>query len=315
MSEKKIIAVVGATGAQGGGLVRAILADTSGEFAVRAITRDVSSAKARALLAAGAEVVSGDVDDLASLTKAFAGAYAAYGVTFYFAHLNPERENADAENLAKAAKAAGIQHFIWSTLEDTRKWIPLSDDRMPTLMGKYKVPHFDTKGEMDHVFTDLGVPTTFLLPSFYWENFFRNSGPKKVPDGTLTLTLPLGNEKLAGIAASDLGAAAYGVFKKGKEMIGQRIGVAGDQLTGNEMASSMSRALGRPVRYQDVSPDVYRGFGFPGAADMGNMFQIYRDFANVCNEMRDVARTKTLAPGLLNFNQWLQKNASKMSVS
>src|SRR6478735_8951752 len=153
MPDKKIIAVVGATGAQGGGLAHAILADKNSEFAVRAITRDVNSDKAKALAAAGAEVVAADVGDVESITKAFEGAYGAYCVTFFWNHYSPETELATATNLATAAKAAGLKHVIWSTLEDTRNWVPLSDDRMPTLQGKYKVPHFDAKGEADHIFT------------------------------------------------------------------------------------------------------------------------------------------------------------------
>jgi uncharacterized protein YbjT (DUF2867 family) len=178
---KKIIAVAGATGAQGGGLVRAILADRSGEFAVRAITRDVNSDKARALAKLGAEVVAGDIDDGASLDKAFAGAHGAYCVTFFWEHFSPEKELAEAATMAATAKRAGLKHVIWSTLENTRKWVPLSDNRMPTLMGKYKVPHIDAKGEADHFFADAGVPTTYLLTSFYWDNLIHfGMGPKKV---------------------------------------------------------------------------------------------------------------------------------------
>jgi uncharacterized protein YbjT (DUF2867 family) len=311
MSDKKIIAVVGATGSQGGGLVRAILDDESSEFAVRAISRTPNSKKSHALREMGAEVAFGDVDDESSIEKAFRGAHGAYCVTFYWDHLSPERENADAANLAKAAKSAGVQHVIWSTLEDTRKWVPLSDSRMPTLFGKYKVPHFDAKGEMDHVFMELGVPTTFLLASFYWENFI-GSGPKRGADGTLALTMPIGNAKLAGIGSSGIGAAAYGMFKKGRAVIGQRIGIAGEHLTGQEMAAAMSKALGEPVKFNDIPPDVFRSFGFPAADDLGNMFQFYRDFEKVCNDTRDVARTRGLAPGLQTFDQWLAKNAEKI---
>src|SRR5215217_8116355 len=102
---------------------------------------------------------------------------------------------------------------------------------------------------------------------------------------------------MAGIAANDIGAAAYGIFKKGRELIGQRIGVAGEQLTGDETAAKMSKAIGKPVRYNEIPPEVFRSFGFPGAEDMGNMFQFYRDFEKVVNETRDVARTRALAPG------------------
>ena len=186
MSDKKIIAVVGATGAQGGGLIRAILADPQGGFTARAITRDPNSDAARALAAAGAEVVAGDVDDVESLTRAFTGAYGAYCVTFFWNHFSPEKEQASAANMAAAARAAGVQHVIWSTLDDTRKWMAPGDNRMPTLMGKYKVPHFDAKGESDHYFTDAGVPTTFLLASFYWDNLVGfGAGPKRDADRQL----------------------------------------------------------------------------------------------------------------------------------
>src|SRR5688500_954249 len=111
---KKIIAVVGATGAQGGGLVRAILEDRESPFAVRAITRDAKSEKARALAARGAEVVEADVDDAESLERAFAGAYAAFCVTFFWAHFSPEKEIAEAKAMAQAARKAGLQHVIWS---------------------------------------------------------------------------------------------------------------------------------------------------------------------------------------------------------
>ena len=162
MADKKIIAVVGATGAQGGGLVRAILADPNGGFSARAITRNTSSEKAQALAKAGAEVVAADIDNQASLAAALKGAYGAYFVTFFWEHFSPEKEQAEIRTMAAAAKAADLKHVIWSTLEDSRQWIPLSDNRMPTLMGKYKVPHFDAKGESNKFFTEMGVPTTFL---------------------------------------------------------------------------------------------------------------------------------------------------------
>jgi len=189
MPDRKVIAVIGATGLQGGGLLRAILSDTNGEFAARAVTRNVTSDKAKELSKLGAEVVTADLDDVDSLKMAFSGAHGAFCVTNFWEHFSPEKELAQATHLAEAAKHAGLQHVIWSTLEDTRRWVPLSDTRMPTLMGKYKVPHFDAKGEADQVFRDLGVPTTFLLTSFYWDNLiYFGMGPKKGPDGKLAIT-------------------------------------------------------------------------------------------------------------------------------
>lgn len=315
MSKKKIIAVVGATGAQGGGLVRAIMNDKSGEFTARAITRDVNSDKAKELAKTGAEVVAGDVDDLESLKRAFKGAYGAYCVTFFWAHFSAEKEIAEVKNMAEAAKNAGLQHVIWSTFEDTRKWVPLSDNRMPTLQGKYKVPHFDGKGEANQVFTDRGVPTTFLLTSFYWDNFIMfGMRPKRGADGKLAITLPMGDKKLSGIAAEDIGGCAYGIFKKGREYIGKTVGVAGEHLTGAQMAASFTKALGREVRYNAVTPEVYRGFGFPGADDLGNMFQFKRDFNDYYCGVRKLDESRALNPALQNFDKWLSQNKSRIPL-
>jgi uncharacterized protein YbjT (DUF2867 family) len=315
MPSKKIITVFGATGAQGGSLARAILNDYNSEFSVRAVTRDPRSDSAKALEDLGAEVVAGDVHDNASVRQAMEGAYGAYCVTFFWAHFSPEKEYEEARNMAEGAKAAGLQHVIWSTLEDTRQWVPLDDNRMPTLQGKYKVPHFDAKGEADQLFTDLGVPTTFFRASFYWDNFIHfGSGPKKGPDGKLSLTFPLDDKKMAGIAAEDIGKCAYGVFKRGPEMIGQTIGVAGEHLTGQEMAEKLSNALGQEIFYNNVTPETYRSFGFPGADDLGNMFQFYRDFEQDCNTVRDVERSKELNPELQNFDEWLSANAKRIPL-
>ncbi len=316
MAERKVIAVVGATGAQGGGLVRAIAADPAGGFVARAITRNPGSDAAQALARLGAEVVAGDVDDEASLRRAFEGAHGAYCVTFFWAHFSPEKEIAEAAAMARAARAAGVRHAIWSTLEDTRKWVPLTDERMPTLMGKYKVPHFDAKGEANHLFTDAGVPTTLLHTSFYWDNLIHfGMGPKPGADGTLALTLPMGDARLPGIAADDIGGCAYGIFKGGERHVGKSIGISGDQPTGAQMAATLARALGREVRYHAITPAAYRALGFPGAEDLGNMFQFYRDFERDFCASRDPAAARALNPALQNFAQWVAANAGGIPLA
>lgn len=316
MADKRTIAVVGATGAQGGGLVRAIVNDPGSGFTARALTRDVNADKAKALAKLGAEVVAADLDDVESMKRAFAGAYGAFCLTNFWEHFSPEKEYAQAKTMAEAAKQTGVQHVIWSTLEDTRKWVPLTDNRMPTLMGKYKVPHFDAKGEADQEFTKLGVPTTFLLTSFYWDNLiFFGMGPKKGPDGTLAFTLPMADKKLPGIAAADIGKCALGIFKKGREYIGKRVGIAGEHLTGAEMAAAMSKALGQPLRYNEVTPEMYRGFGFPGAEDLGNMFQFKRDFNEAFCGPRNPAVARSLNPALLTFEAWLAQNKSRIPLT
>jgi uncharacterized protein YbjT (DUF2867 family) len=315
MPEKKIIAVVGATGAQGGGMVRAIQADKSGSFAARAITRNPNAEKAQALRAAGAEVVGADIDKPETLGKAFAGAYGAFCVTNFWEHFSAEREVTQARNMAQAAKTAGLQHVIWSTLEDTRKWVPLEDSRMPTLQGKYKVPHFDGKGEADQIFRDLGVPTTFLLTAFYWENLiYFGAGPQRGPDGVLAITFPMDEKKLPGIAVEDIGKAAYGIFKRGREFINKTVGIAGEHLSGGEIAGALTRALGQEVRYNNVPPEVYRSFGFPAADDLGNMFQFKRDFNEYFRGARDLGFTRTLNPELQTFEQWLAKHKDQIPL-
>ncbi len=315
MAEKKIIVVFGATGAQGGGLARAILNDLKSEFGVRAVTRNPDSDAAKVLADMGAEIAKADIDDVQSLERALKGAYGAYFVTFFWSHFSAEKETAEAKNMAELAKAAGLKHVIWSTLEDTRKWVPLDDNRMPTLQGKYKVPHFDGKGEADHFFDDISVPTTFMLASYYWENMiYFGMGPKKVADGKYAITFPMGNKKMAGIGAEDIGRCAYGIFKKGKELIGKRIGIAGEQISCADMAKALTNVLGTEVVYNEVTPEQYRGFGFPGADDLGNMFQFYRDFDEVCNKTRDVKFSKELNPALKSFDMWLIENAKRLPL-
>ena len=315
MSDSKVIAVVGGTGAQGGGLVRAILADPDGGFAARVLTRDPSSEKARALAGLGVEVVQADIDDESSVRAAFDGAYGAYCLTNFWEHFSAEKENEQAANMARAAKDAGLEHVIWSTFEDTRDWIPLDDDRMPTLQGKYKVAHFDGKAEANHFFTDLGLPTTLLLTSAYWENFIHFGwGPQRGEDGVLAVTYPMADKLLPSIAVEDIGKSAYGIFKAGDELIGKTVGIAGEHLTGEQIAAAFAKALGEEVRYNDVPADVYRGFGFDGADDIGNMFQFKRD----CNEdycgARSLEFSRRLNPEMQTLEQWLAANVGSVPV-
>jgi len=315
MSTKKIITVFGATGSQGGGLVRAILNDKKSEFAARAVTRDKNSEKAKALSKMGAEVVEADVDNMASINQALKGAYGAFFVTFYWDHFSPEKEFGHVKNFAEAAKKQGVKHAVWSTLEDTRRFVPLNDSSMPTLMGKYKVPHFDAKGAANQHFVDFGVPTTFLHTTFYWDNLiYFGMGPKRGEDGKLAITFPMGDKKLSGIAAEDIGKCAYGIFKKGDALIGKTVGIAGGHPTCQQMADSLTKAIGEKVVYNEISPETYRSFGFPGADDLGNMFQFYRDFSESFVDLRDVKFAKELNPELKTFDMWLAENAKKIPV-
>jgi uncharacterized protein YbjT (DUF2867 family) len=314
VADKKIIAVVGSTGSQGGGLAQAILNDPAKTFTARAITRDPNKDKAKALAEKGAEVVAANLDDVESLKKAFAGAYGVFAVTNFWEHFSGEKEKAQAKNIADAAKAAGVKHVIWSTLEDTRKLMASDDKRMPMLQEKYRVPHFDAKAEADAYFS--GLPVTYLVTSFYWDNLYMfGLAPKKGDDGVYSWTFPMGDAKLAGIAAEDIGKVAFGIFKGGDQYIGKRVGITGENLTLPEMGDKLSKGLGiGNVKYNAVDPNVYRGFGFPGADEMGNMFQVYRDFEREVLAARSADTARQLNPQMLSFDQWLQKNKSRIPL-
>ncbi|GAA1611359.1 NmrA/HSCARG family protein [Actinoplanes couchii] len=305
----KTIVVVGATGAQGGGLVKAILADPSGDYTVRAVTRDATSPRAQELVKLGAEVVQADNYDEQSLVEAFTGAYGAFLVTNFWAHMSADKELEEAGNLANAAKRAGLQHVIWSTLEDTRDHVPADDPRMPTLQGRYKVPHFDAKAEADALFTAAGVPATFLRTTFYWENLATGWGATRDADGVLTLTLPMGDARLAGIAVDDIGRTAYGLLKAGpEEYAGRTVHIAGEHLTGEQVAAGLPRAVGEPVVYRPLTHDAYRDLGFPGADEAGNMLQYYTEFEDYFTGVRDLDAVRRLNPELMTFDQWLDTN-------
>ena len=315
MAEKKVIAILGSTGAQGGGLVRAILNDKSGEFTARALTRNAGSDKAKALADMGVEVVTADIDNYKSLLKAFSGAYGVFAVTNFWEHFSADKEIEQAKSIAKTAKEANVKHVIWSSLDDTRKFVPLSDNRMPTLQNKYKVPHFDAKGESNKFFAEYGVPTTILNTVFYWENFiYFGQGPKKGPDGKLALSLPMADKKLPSIAAEDIGKCALGIFNNGEKYIGQAIGIAGGHLTGKQLAEAYSKAFGQEVVYKAISPETYRGFGFPGADDMGNMYQFKAEFEEYYCNSRSIELAKTLNPSLKTFTDWLEQNKNKITL-
>ena len=315
MSDEKIIAVVGATGAQGGGLARAILDDPDGGFAVRALTRSPDGENARALADAGAEVVRADLDDPESVKAAFAGAYGAFCLTNFWEHFSPEKEKEQARTMAEAAAATGLRHVIWSTLEDTRELLPVDNDEMPTLMERYNVPHFDAKGESDAFFREAGVPTTFLLTAFYWDNIIHfGMAPQRGEDGVLRFALPIADAKMPSIAVGDIGACAYGVLKRGDRHIGEYVGIAGGHLSGQEMADGLAKAVGEPVQYVSPDFDTYRSFDFPGADDLGNMFQYKVLFEDEFRAARPVEEARKLHPHLMSFEEWVAANAEAIEA-
>jgi uncharacterized protein YbjT (DUF2867 family) len=311
MSNNKVVTVLGATGAQGGGVARALLTD--GEFTVRAVTRDAASPKARKLAERGAEVVEASLTDEGSLRAAFRGAYGAFLVTPFWEHRSPARELAEVENLISAAQAAGLQHVVWSTLEDTREAIAATDDRMPMLDEVYRVPHFDVKGGVaDALFAKSGLPTTYLRMSFYWDNLITLMKPQRDPDGTLALHLPIGDTAIAGASSDDLGQAVLRVLQRPSETIGATLAVAGEHLTGEQMAAALSAVVGEPVAYRPPTHDQFRSFGFPGAVELGNMFQYYTEFSDYYNGHRDLEAAHALNPNWVSLADFLAAHRDEL---
>ncbi|OBJ50892.1 NmrA/HSCARG family protein [Mycobacterium sp. 1423905.2] len=322
MEEKKIIAVVGATGSQGGGLVKAILDHPEGKFSVRALTRNAQSSSARKWADAGAEIVQADLDDGQSIRTAFEGAHGAFIVTNYWAELSPddegrrtraERELAQADTAALAAKKAGVTHVIWSTLEDTRDFFG-DDERVPTVEERFKVPHFDAKAEADALFRQYGVPTTFLRTTLFFEGFVNSFPPRRGADGTVSLTLPIADHPMAGIAVSDIGKTALELFARGGAYIGKTLSIAGDHLTGEQYAAALTDALGEQVAYRPMTWDEFRKQGFPSAVEMGNMFQYYAENSAAFVGERDLAKVRDLNPQLQSFRDWLSLHSREIQI-
>ncbi|MGY4769744.1 NmrA/HSCARG family protein [Kribbella sp. CWNU-51] len=322
MSDKKIIAVVGATGSQGGGLVRAILADPDGPFTVRALTRNPQSDKARELAAAGVEVIQADLDDEAATLAAFTGAYGAFVVTNFWEQraegeedtpqARGEKEFAQAETAAKAAAEAGLKHVIWSTLDDTRKFF--GDDASVPSLGKYKVPHFDAKGDADELFVKYGVPTTFLNTTFYFEGLLYGLGLRRDEDGKAVFDLPMADARLSGVAAEDIGRTAYAIFRDPENFIGKTVGLAGDHLTGEQYARALTDALGEEVVYRPLTWDEYRAIPSPIAIEAGNMFEYYARNQEQYTADRDLDAIRKINPALQSFTDWLAEHKSRISI-
>jgi uncharacterized protein YbjT (DUF2867 family) len=313
---KPVIAVTGATGHQGGGLVDAVLADPESPYAVRALTRRPESEAARALADRGVEVVAVDMEDAASLAAAFDGAAAAFCVTFFWETMSPEVESRQAEALATAVRIAAVPHVVWSTLPDTRHRFPLDSTEMPTIDGRYKVPHFDAKADANAFFVASGRPTTFINAAFYYDNFI-NFGvePRRNADDTLVLDLPLGDGRLPMIAGRDVGHVAYGVIRAGSPLFGADIDVLGEHLTGQGIADALAAAFGEPVLYQPAGLAAYRAAGFPGAVELAGQYQYFSAETERYARVHRSGESRLLAPDLQTFPQWLARNASAIPIT
>ncbi len=301
---KKIL-VIGATGAQGGGVARALL--TRGEFAVKAMTRNPESKEALVLSEQGAEICRANLDDIDSLIAAMEDVYGVFGITNFWEVLSVEREKQQAQNIALAAKQAGVKHVIWSTLEDTRSYIPKDFTGMPMLEEVYRVPHLDAKNETNAYFVD--VPTTYLITSFFWDNLI-NFGmcPKQNTNGSYDYVMPFDDKLLAGHVAEDIGKAVSPMFEQPDRFINKTVGIQTDALTLAQMSQIIAEELGVTVNYIPVDADTFRSFPFDGAEEIGNNFQYFRDFNEAFLSLRSKALMHELNPEAMSFREYVRTN-------
>jgi uncharacterized protein YbjT (DUF2867 family) len=288
----KTILVTGATGAQGGSVARHLL--KSGEFRVRCLTRNAQSAKAAALTQAGGELVQGDLADRNSVERALENCWGCFGVTNFWEHF--ERERDLGRSLIEAVKAARVEHFVLSTLPSAKR---LSH-------GAIAVPHFDIKAELEQYARDLRLGATFTHAAFYFENFLGYFPPQQQADGTLAFGFPQGDTKLAGVAVDDIGGVIAAIFRRREEFRDRVVGIVGDDLSGQKYAEIMTRVLGRKVVYNYIPREVYASFGFPGAQELADMFELNR--LHIPERSAELAESRALYPGMHSFEAWMELN-------
>ena len=278
----KIIAVTGATGQQGGAVARKLLADG---WKVRALTRDVDKPAVQELASLGAEVVSGDMDERAQLDAAFEGAYGVFSVqNFWLPNVGFEGEIRQGKNVADAAKAAGIQHLVYSSVGSAHRG-----------MGQ---KHFDSKWQIEQHIQALDIPYTILRPVAFFDNF--NWERALILNGTFN-ALGLRPEKERQlIAVEDIAVFVALVLANPSDYLGKTIELAGDALTESQLADTFAKVIGRPVKL--TMPTGEGGWG--EQEEMTAMFNFFNGEAY----QADIPALRKLHPGLLTLEQWLRKN-------
>jgi uncharacterized protein YbjT (DUF2867 family) len=296
MAKKKTILVTGATGAQGGSVAKALL--QQGEFAVRVLTRNAASEKALALQAMGAEIAIGDMANEKSLKNAMEGCYGVFGVTNYWEHFNREYEL--GVNLVEAVAVSGISHFVLHSLPDYKA---LSG-------GEFEVPHYDIKAAVKAYSQDLRLPATYMQLGFYYENFYNFFPPLPDQFGTFQFGFPQGHTKLAMVSVEDVGPIVAKVFSEPETYIGRTLTAVGTDDTCDAYAAAMTRILELPVQYNYVPRELYKSFGFPGAEELANMFEVQRLY--IPNRQKDLEESYRINPAMQSFESWLEKNKEQL---
>ena len=278
----KIIAVTGATGQQGGAVARKLLAEG---WKVRALTRDLKKPAAQALARAGAELIAGDMDSRSDLDAALRGAYGVFSVqNFWLPNVGFDGEVRQGKNVADAAKAAGIQHFVFSSVGAAHRG-----------MGQ---KHFESKWIIEQYIQSLEIPYTILRPAAFFENF--NWERPAITNGTFN-ALGLRPEKERQlIGVEDIAVFVELAFANPEQYLGKTIELAGDALTESQTADTFAKVLGRPVKLTARTG----GNGRRSDEEMDAMFNFFNGEAYDA----DIPALRKLHPGLLTLEQYLRKN-------
>ncbi len=294
---KPIIAVMGATGTQGSGVVKELL--TRGRFAVRALTRNPKSEKATALTAQGCEVVQGDLTKPDTLEPAFKGAAGAFLVTNFWDPATTMNETAQGTRAVKAAKAAGVQHVVWSTLPNCKE---ISG-------GKYEVIHFTGKALVDLEVQAAGFSyTTFVEAPMYFQNFLGMMAPQPLGDGRNGWAVPM-NPTATCIHVGDpteLGRLVARAFEQPAVVgQGQHLAQASELTSWQQMVDTLN-AQGHRLAVTQIPNAVFDAFPFPGAQELREMFNYFEDYTYFGPDAeRKLTLARTLCPeGFTSFAQW-----------
>jgi uncharacterized protein YbjT (DUF2867 family) len=277
----RVIAVTGATGQQGGAVARKLLADG---WKVHALTRDVNKPAAQELASLGAELAAGDMEDRAQLEAAFEGAYGVFSVqNFWLPNVGFEGEIIQGKNVADAAKAAGVQHFVYSSVGAAHRG-----------MGQ---KHFQSKWIIEQYIHSQDIPCTILRPAFFMENYNWSRAP--ILNGVFTSMGLRPEKELQMIAVEDVGVFAALVLADREQYIGKTIELSGDELTESEVVATFTKVIGRPVELSQPASG--------GAASDEEMTAML-NFFNGEGYAADIQALRKLHPGLLTLEQYLRKN-------
>jgi uncharacterized protein YbjT (DUF2867 family) len=276
------VLVTGATGQQGGALARLLL---QRGHRVLALTRSADSPAARALEAGGARLVTGDFEDVDSLTRAMQGVDAVYAMATPFEG-GPAVEVRHGRHLADAAQRAGVGHFVYSSVAGASE--------------RTGIPHFDSKHEVEQYVKGLGLPYTILGPTYFMENFHAPGSLEALREGVLSMPLPP-HRGLQMVALEDLAAFTTLAMELREDFLGKRFDVASDEVTGEQAAALLTFVTGRRVHYEQIPLERVRA----RSEDLGRMFE----WLDTVGYRADVTRLRADYPSVRwhTFEQWVRE--------